>query len=79
MPDPGRADADANGGGRSPGWREVIIVAAAVVAVVLGAAVLTSLLPRELQELVFKTPLAIVVLVVGTVGLLIRISTRRTG
>ena len=42
--------------GRQPGWREVIIVAAVAVAVVLGAAVLTSVLPTNLQEIVFHTP-----------------------
>ena len=63
--------------GRQPGWREVALVAAAVVAVVLGAAVLTSLLPTSVQEIVFHTPLAIVVLIVGTGWLLWRISRRR--
>jgi heme A synthase len=62
---------------RQPGWREVGLVAAAVVVVVLGAAVLTSVLPTSLQEVVFHTPLAIVVLIVGTGWLLWRISRRR--
>jgi heme A synthase len=61
---------------RQPGWREVLVVAVAAVAVVLGAAVLTSLLPRDAQEVVFHTPLAIVLLVVGTGWLLYRISRR---
>ena len=56
---------------RTPGWREVLLVAAAVVAIVLGAAVATSLLPTAAQDLVFKTPLAILVLAVGTIGLLV--------
>ena len=60
--------------GRQPGWREVVIVAGAAVALVLGAAVLTSLLPTERQEIVFHTPLAIIVLIVGTGWLLWRIS-----
>jgi uncharacterized membrane protein AbrB (regulator of aidB expression) len=60
--------------GRQPGWREVLLVAAAVVAIVLGAAVLTSVLPTSLQEIVFHTPLAIVVLIGGTGWLLWRIS-----
>jgi heme A synthase len=63
--------------GRQPGWREVALVAAAVVVVVMGAAILTSILPSSLQEIVFHTPLAIVVLVVGTGWLLWRISRRR--
>ena len=63
--------------GRQPGWRDVALVAAAVVAVVMGAAVLTSLLPSTLQQVVFHTPLAIIVLIVGTGWLLWRISRRR--
>lgn len=56
-----------------PGWREVLLVAAAVVAVVLGAAVLTSLLPTEIQATIFHAPVLIVVLIVGTGWLLWRI------
>lgn len=62
--------------GRQPGWRDVALVAGAVVAVVMGAAILTSLLPSTLQQIVFHTPLAIVVLIVGTGWLLWRISRR---
>jgi hypothetical protein len=51
-------------------------VAAAAVAVVLGAGLLTGLLPVEVQELVYQTPLAIAVLIVGTGWLLWRISRR---
>ena len=65
--------------GRQPGWREVVIVAAVAVAVVMGAAVLTSILPTNLQEVVFHTPLAIVVLIVGTAWLLWRIARRPPG
>ncbi len=63
--------------GRQPGWREVALVAAIVVVVVLGLAVLTSVLPTSAQEVVFHTPLAIIVLVVGTGWLLWRISRGR--
>ena len=63
--------------GRQPGWRDVALVAAAVVAVVMGAAIVTSLLPTTLQQVVFHTPLAIVVLILGTGWLLWRISRRR--
>lgn len=63
--------------GRGAGWREVLIVAGAVVGLVLGLAVATSALPVPLQEVVFKTPLAIVILVAGTVGLLLAIARRR--
>jgi uncharacterized membrane protein AbrB (regulator of aidB expression) len=65
--------------GRQPGWREVLLVAGAVVAVVLGAAIITSILPTTLQEVVFHTPLAIVFLAVGTGWLLWRISRRPPG
>jgi len=65
--------------GRQPGWREVLVVAAAAVSVVLGAAIVTSILPTGAQELVFHTPLAIVVLLVGTGWLLWRISRRPRG
>jgi hypothetical protein len=64
---------------RQPGWREVLIVAGIAVAVVLGAAVLTSVLPTGIQEFVFHTPLAIAVLVIGTAWLLWRISRRPPG
>ena len=65
--------------GRQAGWREVLIVAGVAVAVVLGAAILTSLLPEAFQTIVFHTPLAIVVLVVGTAWLLWRISRQPAG
>ena len=68
--------AEPQSAGRQPGWREVGVVALVVVAVVLGLAVLTSLLPTTMQELVFHTPLAILVLIVGTGWLLWRISRR---
>ncbi|HEY8637226.1 MAG TPA: hypothetical protein VIL81_08190 [Candidatus Limnocylindrales bacterium] len=64
---------------RQPGWREVLIVAGAVVVVVLGAAFLTSVLPTGAQEIVFHTPLAILVLIVGTAWLLWRIARRPAG
>jgi uncharacterized membrane-anchored protein len=65
--------------GAQPGWREVVLVAAAVVVVVLGAAFATSLLPASVQEVVFHTPVAIAVLVGGTGWLLWRISRRGPG
>lgn len=45
-----------------------------MVAVVIGAAVLTSLLPQAAQDVVINAPLLIVVLIVGTGWLLWRIS-----
>ena len=61
---------------RQAGWREVLILGAIVVGVVLGAALLTSLLPAGLQQVVFRTPLAIAVLIGGTAWLLWRIARR---
>jgi len=63
---------------RSPGWREVLLIAVAIVAAVLVVAALTDVLPDELQRLVFETPLAIVVLIVGTALVLWRVATRRS-
>jgi hypothetical protein len=59
---------------RAPGWREVLILAAAIVATVLGAAIVTSFLPADVQRLIFDSPLAIVVLVGGTALVLWRVS-----
>jgi FtsH-binding integral membrane protein len=58
---------------RQPGLREVLLVAAAVVATVLVAAAVTALLPREGQAVVFQTPLLIAVLIAGTALVLWRI------
>ncbi len=62
---------------RSAGWREVLAVAALAVGVVLGAAILTAVLPIEAQRAIFHTPLLIGVLIVGTGFVLWRIATRR--
>jgi uncharacterized membrane protein len=62
---------------RAVGGREVAIVAIVAVAVVLGAVMLTSVLPIDLQRVVFHTPLLILVLIVGTAAMLWRIATRR--
>ncbi len=59
-----------------PGWREVLSVAAAIVLVVLGAAVVTGVLPRAVQEVIFHTPIAIAVLVGGTAWVLWQIGRR---
>jgi uncharacterized membrane-anchored protein len=64
---------------RQPGWPQVVLVATIVVAVVLGAAIATSLLPTSAQEIVFHTPLTILVLVVGTAWLLWRIARHGPG
>ena len=61
---------------RAPGWREVLVVAAVIVAIVLGLAVATSFLPADAQGIIFKTPLLIVVLIVGTAAVLVRLVQR---
>lgn len=62
---------------RQIGWREVLIVAAVGVGVVLGADVLTSNLPDPLYSLFFRTPFVIAGLVIGTGALLWRIANRQ--
>jgi hypothetical protein len=59
--------------GRQPGLRMVLLVAVIVVLAVLAAGGATALLPREGQEIVFHTPLLIVVLAAGTAIVLVRI------
>jgi hypothetical protein len=59
---------------RSPGLREALIVGGVTVLVVLGAAVLTFLLPADARDVVFRTPLLILVLIVGTALVLWRIT-----
>ena len=60
--------------GRSPGLREALLVGELVVVVVLLAAVVTFLLPGDGRDVVLRTPLLILVLIVGTAGVLWRIS-----
>ena len=59
---------------RARGLRDVLAVAVVGVAVVLGAAAVTAFLPAGAQDLVFRTPLLILILVVGTAGVLWRIT-----
>jgi hypothetical protein len=47
-----------------------MLLGAIVVGVVFSIQVLTSLLPAPLQDLVFRTPLTIAVLLIGTLGLM---------
>jgi uncharacterized membrane protein len=60
-----------------PGWRQVVIVAVSVVAVVLGAAAVTSFLPTPFQEAIFHGPVLIGVLIFGTAWVLWRIARGR--
>jgi uncharacterized membrane protein len=59
------------------GARDVVIVAAVAVGAVLGAAILTSLLPEGVQRFLFHEPVTIAVLVAGTALVLWRVATRR--
>ena len=61
---------------RQAGVREVLLVGIAVVLVVVVAAGLTALMPRDVQAVVFHTPLLIGVLIVGTGVVLWRILRR---
>ena len=62
---------------RVPGLAQVLLVATAVVGVVAGAVLLTVLLPDDVEEVVYRTPLAIGVLIVGTGFVLWRVSRRQ--
>jgi len=63
---------------RPVGLRDVLVLAGACVVVVLGAAIVTSFLPADAQGVVFRTPLLIVVLIVGTGAALWRIARPRS-
>ncbi|HEY8439473.1 MAG TPA: hypothetical protein VIK65_12760 [Candidatus Limnocylindrales bacterium] len=62
------------GADRTPGLREALLVGGAAVLVVLAASVITFLLPQGARDVVFRTPLLILVLIVGTAGVLWRIT-----
>jgi hypothetical protein len=59
---------------RRPGLRDVLLVGAIVVGVVAAAVIVTFVLPPEGQYIVLRTPLLILVLIVGTAGVLWRIT-----
>jgi hypothetical protein len=59
---------------RTPGLREALVVGGLAVVVVLAAAVVTFLLPPDVGSIVFRTPLLILVLIVGTGAVLWRIT-----
>ena len=61
---------------RQPGIRAVLLLAAAAVLVVMAAAGVTALLPAGAQDIVFHTPLLILVLIAGTGFVLWRILRR---
>jgi FtsH-binding integral membrane protein len=62
---------------RALGLKEVVVTAGLCVVVVLAAAFGTSLLPPDAQHVVFRTPLLIVVLIIGTALALWRIARPR--
>jgi hypothetical protein len=59
---------------REAGFRDALIVGAVLVVIVLGAAALTFVLPPAARDLVFRTPLLILILIGGTAGVLWRIT-----
>jgi hypothetical protein len=61
---------------RQVGWREVLVVAAVAVGIVLAIDVITTKVPA-LQDFVTRTPLVVVALIAGTAWLLWRIASRR--
>ena len=67
---------EARHAGPSPGWREVLLVVALLVGAVIAVEVLSAVLP-PVREAFRGFPVTIVVLVVGTVGLLLLIGLRR--
>lgn len=56
-------------GSRSPGWREVLVIAAAVIAAVFALELASAILPPVHAAFV-SFPTTIVVLVAGTIGVL---------
>jgi uncharacterized membrane protein YqjE len=59
---------------RKPGLRDVLLVGAIVVGVVAVAVIVTSIMPPDAQYVVLRTPLLILVLILGTAGVLWRIT-----
>ena len=56
-------------GSRSPGWREVLVIATAVIAAVFALELASAILPPVHAAFV-SFPTTIVVLVAGTIGVL---------
>jgi len=52
-----------------PGWRDVLVIAAVVVAIVFALELASALLP-PVQDAFVRFPTTIVVLVAGTIGVL---------
>jgi hypothetical protein len=60
--------------GREVGAGRVLLVAAACVAVVAAAVILTVVLPDDIEQVVYRTPIAIAVLIGVTAIVLWRIA-----
>lgn len=73
---PDRPPGGAPGRPRGPGWREVLLIAAAILVGVLLLEVASAALP-PVREAFRGFPVTVVVLVVGTVMLLALVSRRR--
>jgi hypothetical protein len=71
---PGQPPSDGGVATRSPGLREALLVGELVVVGVLLAGAATYLLPGDLKDVVLRTPLLILVLLVGTAAVLLRIA-----
>ena len=56
-------------GSRGPGWREVLVIAAAVILVVFALELASAILP-PVHDAFVSFPTTILVLVVGTIGVL---------
>jgi len=63
-------------GPRGPGWREVLVIGVAVVAVVFALELASAVLP-PVRDAFVNFPTAIVILVAGTVGVLALATLRR--
>jgi uncharacterized membrane protein YqhA len=63
-------------GPRGPGWREVLVIAAAVVGVVFVIELASAMLP-PVHDVFVHAPTTIVLLVAGTIGVLALATLRR--
>lgn len=63
-------------GPRGPGWREVLVIGSAVVAVVFALELASAVLP-PVHDAFVNFPTTIVILVAGTVGVLALATLRR--
>lgn len=62
--------------GRSPGWREVLLIAGVILAAVLALEIASAVMP-PVREAFRGFPVTIAVLIAGTIGLLLLATFRR--